>query len=381
MNRLIRRYASVALVILSVVLLCVFLKTRGTLEDLTEAGKCPACFGTSLCPDAEEGRLRLWGRSSASLLPASLLSATLLNVRNVYWGVWTVQDSFRGDKDMPVVFKKLAHDSELRELDRRICQAANMSSDCDVSTAGTRLSHSLDGDWDWDRGLSLVKALAGPTRSSDPSPLACPSRRLLTSMRTLFLGLAQEPLGLPLLLLLALNPEPILLEMMNEDPGGHVPHVFGYCGRVVVVEDAGDPLSGFLRSDWGTRAGLAVQLLDLARRLSPAVDGFAVYLMDLGYDNFLVAEGRLRLADVEHVVVVDTAVPPDHVGKETWETEHKSDPDLCDGCLGFRPEDLCSHRSSDHNFYAVCSVSPFLMSISRVVRRNDSSHQSEDKHK
>ena len=45
------------------------------------------------------------------------------------------------------------------------------------------------------------------------------------------------------------------------------------------------------------------------------------------------------------------------VEKETWETEHKSDPDLCDGCFGFRPEELCVHRSSDHNFYAVCSVS------------------------
>ena len=126
MNRLIRRYATASLVLLTVFLLWTWAKRGGTLEALTEEGKCPACYGTSLCGDAEAGRLRLGSAASfpasllsATLLPATLLSGALLNIRNVYRGVWTVQDAFRGDRDVPVVLKKLAHDGELRELDRR----------------------------------------------------------------------------------------------------------------------------------------------------------------------------------------------------------------------------------------------------------------------
>lgn len=42
---------------------------------------------------------------------------------------------------------------------------------------------------------------------------------------------------------------------------------------------------------------------------------------------------------------------------ETWQDVHRSDGNFdCETCLVFSPADICEHKVSDHNYYAICKV-------------------------
>ena len=94
-------------------------------DSLTELMKCPACYGASLCPSLQSGDLHLHGYTAWSW-------ARLLNVKNVFHGFWTSQN-------MSVVVKKLGYDSELAQLDLRLCELVHLHDGCDVSHAVQRL--------------------------------------------------------------------------------------------------------------------------------------------------------------------------------------------------------------------------------------------------
>jgi len=82
------------------VLVCTLVLKQASLDDLTEAWKCPACFGSDFCLTISSGDVRL--RPFISWI----------NAKNVYFGRW---------EGRPVALKKLGHDWELNELDVRLC--------------------------------------------------------------------------------------------------------------------------------------------------------------------------------------------------------------------------------------------------------------------
>lgn len=84
-----------------------------------------------------------------------------------------------------------------------------------------------------------------------------------------------------------------------------VPRYFGACGRVVIEEFAGRPLSHYKEEPWPVRAGLALQLLRIADAMTKSQ--IRIYLTDPSADNFAVdREGTVRIIDVENVVLVDS---------------------------------------------------------------------------
>ena len=57
---------------------------------------------------------------------------------------------------------------------------------------------------------------------------------------------------------------------------------------------------------WIVRAQLAVSLLKLAQQLTTNDLGWGIYMLDVSFANFAVSgDGRVKLVDVEHVLVVD----------------------------------------------------------------------------
>lgn len=83
------------------------------------------------------------------------------------------------------------------------------------------------------------------------------------------------------------------------------PKYYGACGRVVVQELAGSPLSRFYGNPWLERASLAVQLLQIANSMTEHY--IRIYLTDPSSDNFAVdSKGNVKLVDLENIVLVDS---------------------------------------------------------------------------
>ena len=82
--------------------------------------------------------------------------------------------------------------------------------------------------------------------------------------------------------------------------------MYGFCGRAVVVEDAGLPLDLFLSETWIERAKLALEVIKIAKRLTRNQELWGLYLKEVSMGNFAVSTNRtVKLADAEQVLVVD----------------------------------------------------------------------------
>ena len=107
-----------------VLFLTVFICGRHQLldEKFVELSTCPACYGQSICPEMLQQQnvavstIQLSGVSSLRVFK-------ILNYKNVYFGC--------SDK-VTLVLKKLAHDSELHEFDKKICDITKVMN-CNVS--------------------------------------------------------------------------------------------------------------------------------------------------------------------------------------------------------------------------------------------------------
>lgn len=86
--------------------------------------------------------------------------------------------------------------------------------------------------------------------------------------------------------------------------------MYGFCGRAVVVEDAGLPLDLFLSETWIERAKLAAEVIKIAKRLTRNQEHWGLYFKEVSMGNFAVSTGpetnrTVKLVDAEQVLVVD----------------------------------------------------------------------------
>ncbi|TRY66422.1 hypothetical protein DNTS_003562 [Danionella cerebrum] len=191
------------------------------------------------------------------------------------------------------------------------------------------------------------------------------------------------------------------------DEGWPFAKYLGACGRMVAVNYVGEELWSFYNAPWEKRVDLAKQLMDIAEQLTNNDFDFALYLLDVSFDNFAVGprDGKVLVIDAENVIVVDkrlikqkpsvwfrfnssvsvnTSVeafawkqmdmarscPFDSglvaVGMEqssaqankpeNYDVWYESRDEECDkeACLSFSKDILCSRVTVDHNYYAVC---------------------------
>lgn len=162
-----------------------------------ELPSCPACYGQSLCSvmlqhqNSTVPRIELSGVTSLKIMK-------FLNYKNVYFGC--------SDKDT-VVLKKLAHDSELREFDRKICDINKMIN-CNVSEAIDYLvmKNNHDVAQIVDRHPSLF--------TSDG--IMCNHSRILQHLYRKYIKIDPGPYQQQhFLTLLAINFEPLLINVSN----------------------------------------------------------------------------------------------------------------------------------------------------------------------
>ena len=187
------KLVTIFLLILGTSLYIVFMYDLGTnrLRDAIylQHLSCPACYGRKMCNDFHSGAIQFVG---ISRLP----SLHFLNVKNVHHALW---------KDKRIVLKQLAHDSELREADQKICRLTGHSGgDCNVGDALFR--HEFNAG-----------AVLHPATVRGLSDLVtCPSPRLLQRIDERFNERENYLLHSEQLMIyttLMINPEPIVLQV------------------------------------------------------------------------------------------------------------------------------------------------------------------------
>lgn len=91
------------------------------------------------------------------------------------------------------------------------------------------------------------------------------------------------------------------------DEGWPFAKYLGACGRMVAVNYVGEELWSFYNAPWEKRVDLARQLMDIAEQLTNNDFDFALYLLDVSFDNFAVGprDGKVIIVDAENVLVAD----------------------------------------------------------------------------
>lgn len=209
-----RLYRYVKLAVLGSLAAALVLNTHSLLASLQrnelserrflQLNKCPACWGTSWCRKFLNGQLRLesWGR---------LRLFDFFNVKNVYFARYG--EPREGSRR--VVLKRLGSAQELADIDTKICRRATGRGRCDLLQAlhATEFA-SLNGD---------VRLLTPDAVEGWSDLVHCPSQRLLDRLvrryaetkdsGSFLLRNLKDSERMQLLITLAFNPEPLVLQV------------------------------------------------------------------------------------------------------------------------------------------------------------------------
>lgn len=179
---------------------------RNELADRRFIGlnKCPACFGTSWCRKFTNGQVTFetWGR---------LRFLDFFNVKNVYFA----QYGEPREGTRRVVLKRLGSNAELAEIDQKICKRATGRPRCDLVQAMYKTEFArLNGD---------VRLLTPEVVEGWSDMVHCPSQRLLDRVvrryaetkdsGSFLLKNLKDTERMQLLMTLAFNPEPLVLQV------------------------------------------------------------------------------------------------------------------------------------------------------------------------
>ncbi|XP_018398867.1 PREDICTED: deleted in autism protein 1 homolog [Cyphomyrmex costatus] len=306
-----------------------------SITQLTELHKCPACYGVSTCHNIHKIDL-LWNDVNAII-------SHLFGVKNVFFGVYN---------ESKVVLKKLAHSSELKALDITLCSELHLGYPC--------LNVPLDR-YKADFYNLIRKIITSDFSKDDTSRLRlCPTIRHLDDLfYNIHLNNKHiEPTQylINLWTLVSINPEPLILQVLSAENGWPVPRYFGACGRIIIEEYVGLPLSDYYDKSWIQRVKIASSLLNAAYLFTFKNNMFGFYLTDISADNIAVDDENVaKFIDLENIIIVDKNISQEDEPKE-WQKIHNTIHFDCPNCFAFSSKDICNHYLSDHNYYAICQV-------------------------
>ncbi|XP_038870774.1 divergent protein kinase domain 2B [Salvelinus namaycush] len=269
--------------------------------------KCNACVGTSICKKLLKDQIRFdWWMSPDTTLPLAEKQSFPGNLTD---------DSLSW---RPVVLSFLSSPRLHSSSDRSICRSVGRQGPCSIEAVlrvtprfqSLNQSHLLLPH--------IVKGLAPPL-------LRCPSQRLLDRVvrryaEVVDVGSVQmkhfsERDKLRLLYTLAVNQQPLILQMFPGTEGWPFPRYQGSCGRLMVWASS-RPLWGLYGSsrEFVQRVDVAYQLLQITQGLGHNSLGFLLYYTRLEEDMFgLLDDQRVFITDASSIGVIDLeqGFPPD----------------------------------------------------------------------
>ncbi|KAL6484962.1 hypothetical protein MHYP_G00070070 [Metynnis hypsauchen] len=317
--------------------------------------KCNACVGTSICKKflKEQIRFERWLSSQQNLPSAN---------RTFYEGNYTDDsESWR-----PVVLSRLVS-PHLHDLaDKSICKSAGKRKSCSIE-AVLRATQRFQ-NWTHSNLLlpSMVQGLAPPM-------LRCPSQRLLDRIVRRYFEVADVGSvqmkhfttkdRLRLLYTLAVNQQPLILQMFPGTEGWPFPRYHGSCGRLMVWAGS-RPLKKLYSSPLAQRADAAYQLLHITQSLASNSLRFNLYYTTASEDMFgTVEDGRLLIMDASTIGIIDL-----QEGFHSEENPQANHSDIF-SCLGSSCQQTlpCESVRSSQSFILLCRhVLPKLLSPADV---------------
>lgn len=89
-----------------------------------------------------------------------------------------------------------------------------------------------------------------------------------------------------------------------------MPKYFGACGRIIIEEYVGPPLTDHYDKPWIQRAKIASSLLNAAYTFTFENKNFGFYLTDVSPDNIAIDHNDVaKFIDLENIIVVDKKIP------------------------------------------------------------------------
>jgi len=320
------------------------------IKSLTHGESCPACYGSNLCKEIEAGHIQLRGLSKWTF------HRNLLNERNVFHATW---------RNRTVMLKNLATTVELAAVDRTIGGFSRRHDEKRPPAAVSiqaavkqfrKEKHDLQGLSDGELSSITLSWAELRTRKEfgEVDMLRCVEDQKQVDLFT-HRALHHPPQKMTIeniLTLLLVNQEPFISIMFQ--PHFPFPRYYGACGRLAVFEYIGPALDTYHQSSWFLRAHFAVQLLELAGRMSRGREGILLYLTDWSANNFAVdAQRRVHLVDLEGIILVNQTLIQTKQAPG-WNVYHTADRFGCANCFSYSAADLCTHAKTDHNFHGVC---------------------------
>lgn len=161
---------------------------------LSNLKRCPACYGLSLCAELHSNQV---------ILESSTTLSSIFNAKNIYYG--TTKSNRR------VVLKKLAHNSELKAFDNRLCKIFNLKSDCKPTHLLNISSIDID-----DKLIQLVEYnLTKLDLTPRKGLVMCPyAYSLFDFILPVFNSKRDQVDMVNIWTMLSLNPEPIILQVI-----------------------------------------------------------------------------------------------------------------------------------------------------------------------
>lgn len=327
----------VIVILLSVRLIVRYLFSTN-IRELAELEKCPACYGVTFCHIALGNSVKLAQFDNL----ASVINT--IGYKNVWYGTY---------KNAKIVIKKLGSDWELKDLDDELCE--NEGQNCNVSKSVSHVTNlSVIENYLKSLGSREESVKDGLSHNFFVCPTTSGLSRLLHPIKLRNEAIDSKTFLQNVWTVMHINPEPLLLQILSKEDGWPVPSYYGSCGRTIIEEYAGEPLTTYYSKPWLERAKLAQKLIIAAKKFTNDHPGFRFYLTDVSPDNIAVdANGSVYFIDLENVIIVDRNIP-EHEKPISWMSQHVSEQYECKSCFTFSRSEICNHHISDHNLYAVC---------------------------
>lgn len=207
---------------------------------------CPICFGYGMCNEVMKGSVLFHGE------------LTLAHNTKILWKKGVLQTR-------RVLISSLTSE-EWSKLDEFLCRNASEAVPCDLSSAIWKTVFGQEDLLSVQRFRSLNSLLDLPlTQLALP---VCSSTKLLRELIKSFDensdGIFNKEERILLLTSLVMHPGYVILKLQAKTRMTMpMPNLLGACGRSIILEGGLKPLKSFLSDSFDTRAGLAVQVLQL----------------------------------------------------------------------------------------------------------------------
>lgn len=176
--------------------------------NLTDLNRCPACYGVSVCPELYSNQVIIEGHTWSSMF----------NAKNIFYGYTK--------SNRRVVLKKLAHNSEFKDFDSKMCKTFNLKRNCkpihllNVTNVDEKLIKLVEYNFTW------------PDTEPRKGLVLCPYAYSLYDLVLPVLDSKKPQLDMiNIWTMLSLNPEPIILQVKQ-----HINSLFEFAFNYVTYE-------------------------------------------------------------------------------------------------------------------------------------------------